>query len=104
MAARAVEVLTVYAHMNVEFLVGFCEGGIEVSVFNAVSAATEEMTDAAIFSRRPGHALGNLVPVGREVFLLVSRKNFRFFYRMTRPGGKFLIGAGLLMADEAVYL
>ena len=72
-------------------------------MFNAVTAATEEMAGATIFSRWSGNALGNLVPIRWKIFFLVSWKNLGFFCRITGPGRKLFIGTGLLMANETVH-
>ena len=103
MATCTIEVLAVQTHVNVELFVWFEKRGVHIPMFDAVAAATEEMTGTTIVTRRSGNALGNLVPFGWQIFFFVSRKNFWLLYRIASPGWELLIGSRLLMADKTVY-
>lgn len=73
-------------------------------MFNAVTPATEKVTDPAILSGRAPHALSNFVPVGRVVSFTIALKDHCFWGRVAATGWKFFISTGLFMANQAVDL
>jgi hypothetical protein len=101
---RTVEILTVQPHVHVQLLVGFCKGGVEVAVLDAVTSAAEKVTGPAVSAGGTGDTLSDFVPVRREILFAVSRKNHGLGGRIPRTCRKFLVGAGLLVADKAVDL
>lgn len=103
MTTGAIKILSIRAHMNVKFLVGFHQGGIQVTMLDPVSAATEKVTGAAVFAGRPAHALGDLIPVRRMIRLVVTFENLGFVDRVSRAGREFFIGARLFVTDQAIH-
>ena len=73
-------------------------------MFNAVTPATEKVTDPAILSGRAPHALSNFVPVGRVVSFTIALKDHCFWGRVAATGRKFFISTSLFMANQAVDL
>ena len=102
-AAHAVEILPVQPHVNVQGLVGLGQRRIDVTVFHPVAPATVKMTGAAIGARGTPDTLGHLVPVRRVVGFVVALKNGRLLDRIPRAGGKFFVGPGLFVADQAIH-
>ena len=72
-------------------------------MFHPVTAAAGEMAGPTVMAFRTFNALGNLVPFRRIVFLSIPRENLGFLDRMPGPGRIFFVGAGAIMADQAVY-
>ena len=69
-------------------------------MFHAVAAAAEEVAYAAVFAVRFTHTACHRDKVGRQECF---SHEFRFFFRgVTGGGGKFFIGPGLFVADQAV--
>ena len=73
-------------------------------MFDAISAASEEMAGPTVFTGRTADALGDLVPVRWMIGLFVTLEYFRFFDRVARPGGKLFIGSGLFVTDQTIDL
>ena len=73
-------------------------------MLDSVSSASEEVACPAVLPRGSSDTLGDLVVIRGEVFLLVAFENLRFGDRVSCSGGKLLVGSGLLMTDQAVYL
>jgi hypothetical protein len=73
-------------------------------VLDTVTTAARKMACAAIFAGGTTDALGNLVPIRRIIGFFVALKNGGFGNGVSGTSGKFFIGSGLLMADQAVDL
>ena len=71
-------------------------------MLDAVAAAAEEMTGAAVLSAGPLDAHGDTAPIRRVVGFLVSGKHHFFCGGVSCSRRKFFIGSGLLVTDEAV--
>ena len=73
-------------------------------MLNAVAAAAEEMTGAAVLPSGPLDAHGDGAPIRRVVGFLVSGKHHFFRGGVSRSRREFFIRSGLLVTDEAVHL
>jgi hypothetical protein len=71
-------------------------------MFDPVAPASVKMTDSAVGTIRAANRLGNLIPVWGLVQF--AAKFFGFINRMACTGRKFLVCAGLLMADQAIHV
>ena len=71
-------------------------------MFNAVSAAAEEVAGPAISSRGTRHALGNFVPIGRVVSFAVALEDNSLRSRVACTGRKLFICIGLFVANQAI--
>jgi len=89
--------------MHIQLLVGLEQGGIQVTVFDTVATATEEMTGSAIFSGRTADTLGDLIPFWGEILFLVAWEDLGLLHRISSTSRKLFVSSCLLMADEAVH-
>ena len=103
MTACTIKVLAIRTHVHIQLLVGFEQGGIQVTVFHAVATTTEEMTGPAIFPGRTAHTLGDLVPFWWKIFFLVAGEDLGLLHRISSTSRELFVSPGLLMADQAVH-
>ena len=73
-------------------------------MFDAVAAAPKEVASPAVLTGRSADTLGNLIPFGRVIGFFIALEDLGFGNRIAGAGRKFLVGSGLLMADQAVNL
>jgi hypothetical protein len=71
-------------------------------MLDPVTAAAEEVTCTTVFSGRPTHALGHLVPVWGIVSFFIAFKNCLLDHRVSGPNRKFFISTGLFVTNQTV--
>lgn len=71
-------------------------------MFDPVTATTEKVASPTIFTCGSPYTLAYFSPVRRVVSFFVTFENFGLVNRITGPGRKLFISAGLLMAYQAV--
>ena len=102
-AFAATEVQAVLVHVHVQVLAGHIQGAVQVAMLHRVTTAAEEVARTTVFTPGLAHALGHdlevgglhdLAGLGRELHVLVGR--------VTRQAGQLAVGAGALMANQAI--
>lgn len=73
-------------------------------MFDTVAAAPEEVAGPAVLAGGSADALSNLIPFGRMICFLIAFEDLGLGNWIAGAGRKFLVGSGLLMADQAVDL
>jgi hypothetical protein len=86
--------------MDVKLFIRAEKRRIEIAMLHTVGAATVKVAGSAIFTTGQTHILGHFSQIDRfknlftELFFLIGR--------MAAAGGKFLIGSGGIVTNQAV--
>jgi len=100
MADRTGKVGAFDGHMDVKLFIRAEKRRIEIAMLHTVGAATVKVAGSAIFTTGQTHILGHFSQIDRfknlftELFFLIGR--------MAAAGGKFLIGSGGIVTNQAV--
>ena len=78
-AARTVEVLAVHAHMDIQGFGGLDQGGVQIPVFDPVTAAADEMAAAAVLALGSADILGGGLEFGPDFRRDLERIGVTFF-------------------------
>ena len=66
--ADAIEIFSVQTHMNIQGLIRFGQGSVQIAVLDTVTAAAVKMTGAAVFATGPADTLGSFLKLGLNLF------------------------------------
>jgi len=89
MALLALEVVALHCHVDVNFVLGVFHRRIEVAMFYGIATAAEEVAAAAVLPVGCADVAGDVHQVDG-------------FIGMSGAGGGLLVGAGGIVADQAV--
>ena len=107
MAVGTDQIGTVLGHVHIKFARRIFQGGIEVAMLDGIATTTADMAGTAIGATGFADILGDLGQVRRLEHFLARRALHRLEFpvrikRMTGISAKFLVGAGVVMAGQAV--
>ena len=103
MAGAAGEVEAVRRHVHVEVVARVLQRGVEVTVLDRITAATQEMAGAAGVATGLAHLARHLAEVGGlDDAAGVGRKLHVLVGRMSGQPGDLAVGAGGVVANQAI--
>ena len=97
------KIQTIRTHVNIQCLLWVGHRGIKITMLHAVTTVTVKMADAAVLTTGFSHMLGNFAEIRSLPDLFaVFGKRLVHIGRMSRSGGKLLIGIGCIVAYQTI--